>query len=87
MHFALEELQSHDGVDGDQQKDQQSNVQQRQHGFEDGVHHHLQAWELTVKQNQSKSSKSNSAKLPSHFFAVFFLMTEKALTGDSRDKA
>lgn len=43
MHFALEELQSHDGIDGDQQKDQQGDVQQRQHGFKDGVHHHLQA--------------------------------------------
>lgn len=41
VHFALEELQAHDGVDGDQQEDQQGNVQKGQHGFEDGVHDHL----------------------------------------------
>lgn len=43
VHFALEELQAHDGVDGDEQEDQQGDVQQGQHGFEDGVHDHLQA--------------------------------------------
>lgn len=43
MHLALEELQAHDGVNSDQKKDQQGDVQQGQHGFEDGVHHHLQA--------------------------------------------
>lgn len=43
MHLALEELQSHDGIDSYQQEDQQGDVQQWQHSFEDGVHHHLQA--------------------------------------------
>lgn len=43
MHFALEELQSHDGIYSDQQENEQGDVQQRQHGLEDGVHHHLQA--------------------------------------------
>lgn len=43
MHFALEELQSHYGVNGDHEKDQQGNVKKRQHGLQDGVHHHLQA--------------------------------------------
>lgn len=43
VHFAFEKLQSHDGIYSDQQEDEQGDVQQRQHGFEDGVHHHLQA--------------------------------------------
>lgn len=58
MHFALEELQSHDGIDGDQQEDQQGDVQQREHGFKDGVHYHLQAWRGTVKPKHYNSTDS-----------------------------
>ena len=52
VHLALEELQPHDGVDGDQQKDEQRDVQQGQHGFEDGVHYDLKACEGTGRENQ-----------------------------------
>lgn len=52
VHLALEELQAHDGVDGDQKEDEQCNMNQWQHGFENGVHDHLQACEETVRRNQ-----------------------------------
>ena len=41
VHLALEELQPHDGVDGDHEENQQGDVEQRQQGLQDGVHHHL----------------------------------------------
>ena len=44
VHFALEELQSHNGVNGDHEKDQKGDVKKRQHGLQYRVHHHLQAW-------------------------------------------
>jgi len=44
VHLALEELQAHDGVDGDHEQDQQGDVEQRQQGLQDGVHHHLKAF-------------------------------------------
>lgn len=43
MHLALEELQPNDGVDDDHEEDQQSNVEQREHGLEDGVEDYLKA--------------------------------------------
>ena len=47
VHLALEELKPHDGVDGDQQEHEQRDVQQGQHGFEDGGHYDLKACEET----------------------------------------
>ncbi len=44
MHFAFEKLQAYDGVDGDHEEDQQRDVEQGQHGFENGAHYYLQAW-------------------------------------------
>lgn len=43
MHLALEEFQPNDGVDDDHEEDQQSNVEQREHGLEDGVEDYLKA--------------------------------------------
>lgn len=37
MHFANKELQADDGVDDNDEKDQQSDVKQRNHGFNNGV--------------------------------------------------
>lgn len=42
VHLTLEELQTHDGVNGDHEEDQQGNMEEGQHGINDGVHHHLQ---------------------------------------------
>lgn len=44
MHFAFEKLQAYDGIDGDHEEHQQRDVEQGQHGLENGAHHHLQAW-------------------------------------------
>lgn len=41
MHFADEELQADNSVDDDDEQDQEGNVKQRDHGFYDGVQHHL----------------------------------------------
>lgn len=35
VHLAFEQLQTHDGVKGDQEEDQQGDVEQRQDGFQD----------------------------------------------------
>lgn len=43
MHLALEEFQPNDGVDDDHEEDEQSNVEQGEHGLEDGVEDYLQA--------------------------------------------
>ena len=43
MHLALEQLQPDDGVDGDHEEHKQGDVEQGQHGLEDGVEDHLQA--------------------------------------------
>lgn len=59
VHFALEELQAHNGVDGNQQEDQQGDVQQGQHGFQNGVHHHLQAWRKNSETKASVRKKNN----------------------------
>lgn len=44
VHFALEEFQSHDGVNGDHEEDQKGDVKKWKHGLQDGIHHYLQAW-------------------------------------------
>lgn len=43
MHLALEEFQPNDGVDDDHEEDEKSNVEQGEHGLEDGVEDNLQA--------------------------------------------
>ena len=43
MHLALEELEADDGVDDHHEEHQQGDVEERQHGLEDGVEDHLQA--------------------------------------------
>lgn len=41
MHLPNEELQADDGIDDDNEEHEQSNVQQRNHGFNNGVQHNL----------------------------------------------
>lgn len=41
MHLADKELQADDGVDDDDEEDEQSDVEQWDHGLDDGVQHHL----------------------------------------------
>lgn len=41
VHFATEELQANDGIDNDDEKDQQGDMEQRNHGFDYGVQHYL----------------------------------------------
>lgn len=41
VHPANEKLQSDDSIDDDDKHDQHTNVQQRDHGFHDGVQHNL----------------------------------------------
>lgn len=41
MHFTDEKLQADNGVDDDDKQDEEGDVQQRNHGFDDGVQHHL----------------------------------------------
>lgn len=41
MHFANEELKADDGVDDDDKQDQQGDVEERDHGFNNGVQHNL----------------------------------------------
>lgn len=41
MHLAHEELQADDGVDNDDEKDQQGDVEQRNHGFDYRVQYYL----------------------------------------------
>lgn len=43
MHLALEELQPDDSIDDDHKEDQQGDVEEGEHGLEDGVQDHLQA--------------------------------------------
>lgn len=43
VHLALEELQPDDGIDDDHEEDEQGDVEQGEHGLEDGVEDHLQA--------------------------------------------
>lgn len=41
VHFADEKLQANDGVDDDDKQHQEGDVKERDHGFDDGVQHHL----------------------------------------------
>ncbi len=41
VHLAHEELQADDGVDDDDEEDQQGDMEQRNHGFDNGVQHYL----------------------------------------------
>lgn len=41
VHSAYEELQTNDGIDDDDEENQQSNVEQRNHRLHDGVQHNL----------------------------------------------
>lgn len=41
VHLADEEFKADDGVDDDDEEDEQSDVEQRNHGFNDGVQHYL----------------------------------------------
>lgn len=43
MHLALEELQPNDSIDDDHKKDKQGDVEQGEHGLEDGVEDYLKA--------------------------------------------
>lgn len=53
MHLALEELQPDDGVDDDHKEDEQGDVEQGQHGLEDGVEDHLQACRAGRRKEES----------------------------------
>ena len=44
MHLADEELQADDGVDDDDEEHEEGDVQEGDHGLDDGVQDHLQAW-------------------------------------------
>lgn len=44
VHLADEEFKADDGVDDDDKQDQQGDVEERNHGLDDGVQHHLKAW-------------------------------------------
>lgn len=41
MHLSNEKLEADNSIDDDDKQDQKGNVQQRDHGFNDGVQHHL----------------------------------------------
>lgn len=41
VHLAHEELQADDGIDDDNEEDKQSDMEQRNHGFDYGVQHYL----------------------------------------------
>lgn len=41
MHFTNEQLQADNSIDDNDKQDQEGNVQERDHGFNDGVQHHL----------------------------------------------
>lgn len=43
VHFTLEQLKAHNGKNGDHEEDQQRNMEERQRGFHNRAHHHLQA--------------------------------------------
>lgn len=42
MHLAHEQLQADDGVDDDDEKHEQGDVQQGHHGLDDGIQDHLE---------------------------------------------
>lgn len=41
MHFTDEKLQADNSIDDDDEQDEEGNVKERDHGFNDGVQHHL----------------------------------------------
>lgn len=41
MHFTDEKLQADNSIDDDDEQDQEGDVKERDHGFNDGVQHHL----------------------------------------------
>lgn len=41
VHLAHEELEADDGINDDDEQNEQSDVQEGNHGFNDGVQHHL----------------------------------------------
>ncbi len=41
VHLSHEELEADDGINDDDEQNEQSDVQERNHGFNDGVQHHL----------------------------------------------
>lgn len=47
VHFTLEQLQTHNGINGDHEEDQQCNVEEGQHGLQNRAHYHLEAWMTT----------------------------------------
>lgn len=56
MHLAFEELQPDDGIDDDHEEDEQGDVEQGQHGLEDGVEDHLQACRGGAGRRKGESS-------------------------------
>lgn len=58
MHLALEELLPHNGIDDDHEEDEQRDVQQRHHGFDNGVQDNLQT--CTREKGEGLSHMSNS---------------------------
>lgn len=56
MHLAFEELQPDDGVDDDHEEDEQGDVEQGQHGLEDGIEDHLQACRGGAGRRKGESS-------------------------------
>ena len=41
VHFTDEKLQADNSIDDDDKQDQEGDVKERDHGFNDGVQHHL----------------------------------------------
>lgn len=78
MHLALEELQPDDGIDDDHEEDEQGDVEQGEHGLEDGVEDYLKAWA-----NKRKGKESQSSPLPHGFSSIngWTPMTEGAKDG------
>lgn len=64
MHLALEELQADDGIDDDHEEDEQGNVEQGEHGLEDGVEDHLQACHGRVGRREMSPSSRGILALP-----------------------
>ena len=51
VHLPHEHLEPNDGVDDDDEEDEEGDVEQRDHGHQDGVQHHLQTWGQGKKQH------------------------------------
>lgn len=45
VELAHVEVQADDGEHEDGKEEQQANLQQRYHGFHDGLQHHLETWD------------------------------------------